>query len=51
MLTGKQFLPHLISGPFHYGLVVVFTAAAVMMVIGAAASWFNPGRTVEDSDD
>ena len=29
-LTGKQFFPHLISGPFHQGLVVVFLAAAVM---------------------
>jgi MFS family permease len=51
VLTGKQFFPQLISGPFHNGLVVVFTAAAVMMVIGAAASWVNPGRTVDDSDD
>ena len=49
MLTGKQFFPQLISGPFHNGLVVVFTAAAVMMAIGAAASWVNPGRTVDDS--
>jgi len=23
----------------------------VMMVIGAAVSWVNPGRTVDDSDD
>jgi hypothetical protein len=51
MLTGKEFFPHLISGPFHSGLVVVFSAAAVMMVIGAAASWVNPGRTVEDRAD
>jgi MFS family permease len=28
------FFPQLISGPFHNGLDVVFTAAAVMMVIG-----------------
>ena len=27
-LTGKEFFPHLISQPFHHGLVVVFTAAA-----------------------
>src|ERR1700732_4254047 len=51
VLTGKQFFPQLISGPFTTGLVVVFTAATVMMVIGAAASWVNPGRTVDDSDD
>jgi MFS family permease len=51
VLTGRQFFPQLISGPFHNGLVVVFTTAAVMMVIGAAVSWVNPGRTVDDSDD
>jgi MFS family permease len=51
VLTGKQFFPQLISAPFHNGLVVVFTAAAVMMVIGAAASWVNPGRSVDEGDD
>ncbi len=44
LLTGKTFFPHLITEPFHSGLVVVFTAAAVMMVIGLIASLFNPGR-------
>ena len=44
VLTGKTFFPHLITEPFHSGLVVVFMAAAVMMVIGALASLFNPGR-------
>jgi MFS family permease len=44
VLTGKEFFPDLISGPFHTGLVVVFIAAAVMMALGAAASWVNPGR-------
>jgi MFS family permease len=44
VLTGKTFFPHLITEPFHTGLVVVFVAAAVMMVIGALASMFNPGR-------
>ena len=42
-LTGTQFFPHLISGPFHDGLVVVFVAATVMMLIAAAAS-FLTGR-------
>jgi hypothetical protein len=37
-VTGKEFFPHLISGPFHDGLVVVFVAAAVMMVVAAIAS-------------
>ena len=44
VITGKTFFPELITGPFHAGLVVVFGAAAVMMVIGAIASMFNPGR-------
>jgi MFS family permease len=44
VLTGQTFFPHLITEPFHSGLVVVFTAAAVMMLIGAVASIFNPGR-------
>ena len=48
VLTGKEFFPELISGPFHTGLVVVFIAAAVMMALGAAASWVNPGRYVDD---
>jgi MFS family permease len=48
VLTGRHFFPDLISGPFHSGLVVVFTAAAVMMAIGAAASWVNPGRSADD---
>ncbi|QIS24295.1 MFS transporter [Nocardia terpenica] len=44
VLTGQQFFPHLISGPFHSGLVVVFLAAAVMMAIGAVSSWFAGGK-------
>jgi MFS family permease len=44
VLTGQAFFPHLITEPFHSGLVVVFIAAAAMMVIGAVASLFNPGR-------
>jgi len=38
VLTGKQFFPHLISGPFHHGLVIVFTAAIGMSVLGALVS-------------
>jgi MFS family permease len=44
VLTGKTFFPDLITEPFHAGLVVVFGAAALLMVIGAIASMFNPGR-------
>jgi MFS family permease len=48
VLTGQSFFPHLITQPFHTGLVVVFGAAAVMMLIGAVASLFNPGRYADD---
>ncbi|WP_137145935.1 MFS transporter [Mycolicibacterium sp. CR10] len=48
VLTGQTFFPHLIIEPFHSGLVVVFVAAAVMMLIGLVASLFNPGRYGED---
>jgi MFS family permease len=49
VLTGKSFFPDLISGPFHAGLVVVFVAAAIMMLTGALASLANPGRYADDA--
>jgi len=52
VLTGKAFFPHLMSGPFHHGLVVVFTAAATMSLIGAVASWVAGNeRVVEPEAD
>ena len=50
VLTGKTFFPHLIIEPFHAGLVVVFIAAAAMMVIGMIASLFNAGRYGDEPD-
>ncbi len=47
-LTGKEFFPQLISGPFHHGLVVVFGAAALMSLIGAIASFRRGGKYVHD---
>ncbi|MGH3671536.1 MAG: MFS transporter, partial [Pseudonocardiaceae bacterium] len=38
VLTGTRFFPQLISAPFHHGLVIVFTAAAIMATIAALAS-------------
>ena len=43
-LTGGEFFPRLVSGPFHHGLVVVFTAAAVMALVAAVASASRGGR-------
>jgi MFS family permease len=44
-LTGRQFFPHLISVPFHDGLVIVFWLAIAMAVIGAVASLLTPKAT------
>jgi hypothetical protein len=49
-LTGTTFFPQLISGPLHAGLVLVFVTGAVMMLIGAVASWFAGGRFVAGED-
>ena len=38
VLTGRHFFPTMISGPFHHGLVIVFTAAACMSLVGALVS-------------
>jgi MFS family permease len=37
-LTGRQFFPNLIAGPFHDGLTVVFLLAILMGLVAAAAS-------------
>jgi MFS family permease len=46
-LTGRQFFPTLISGPFHHGLMIVFTAAALMALAGAIVSWTR-GKKQDD---
>jgi MFS family permease len=43
-LTGRQFFPHLISGPFHQGLVVVFALATALAGLAALASLLRGGR-------
>ncbi|MEN3361371.1 MAG: hypothetical protein V7637_5353 [Mycobacteriales bacterium] len=43
-LTGREFFPHLISGPFHHGLLVVFTVATALSVLAAVASLLRGGR-------
>jgi MFS family permease len=50
VLTGQTFFPHLIIEPFHAGLVVVFVAAAAMMVVGMVASLFNAGRYADEEN-
>ncbi|HEX4432876.1 MAG TPA: MFS transporter [Frankiaceae bacterium] len=50
-LTGRTFFPHLISQPFHNGLVVVFAVAAALALIGAVASLLRGGRYVHEPID
>jgi MFS family permease len=50
VLTGREFFPHLIEAPFHHGLVIVFTAAAIMSVTGALVSLLR-GKQFIYSDD
>ncbi len=44
VLTGREFFPGLISGPFHQGLTVVFAMAAGLAAIAAVASLLRGGR-------
>src|SRR5579859_5186965 len=43
-VTGRQFFPHLITGPFHDGLGVAFAFAIAASVIAAAASLLTGRR-------
>ena len=47
LLTGKTFFPQLIAQPFHHGLVIVFSMAIAVLVLGAAASLLRGGRYVD----
>jgi MFS family permease len=38
VITGNRFFPNLISGPFHHGLIIVFSAAIAMSLGGALIS-------------
>ncbi len=44
VLTGKEFFPQLISGPFHHGLVIVFTMAMTVLIIAALLALRHGGR-------
>jgi EmrB/QacA subfamily drug resistance transporter len=44
VLTGPTFFSQLIAGPFHHGLVIVFSFALIICLLAAAASWLRGGR-------
>ncbi len=46
VLTGRQFFPQLISGPFHHGLSVVLVVATALSVLAALASLLRGGRYI-----
>ena len=45
----RSFFPHLISGPFHTGLVIVFATGAVLGVVSALASLLRGSTTERNS--
>jgi MFS family permease len=49
-LVSKTYFPSLISDAFHHGLIIVFTAAIVMSLIGAFASLLRGGRYIHDEN-
>ena len=49
-LTGKEFFPHLISQPFHDGLVVVFIGAALMSLVAAVASALGGEQYIHEEE-
>jgi len=46
-ITGREFFPDLISGPFRHGLVVVFLVAAGLAGLAALASLLRGGRYID----
>jgi MFS family permease len=47
-LTGESFFPSLISGPFHSGLIVVFSVSAALSVLAGLASLLRGPRKTAD---
>jgi hypothetical protein len=50
-LTSRTFLPGLLAGPFHSGLVVVFVLAAVLAAVGAVVSLLRGGIYIHDESE
>src|SRR5437016_5364109 len=50
-ITGKTFFPQLISDPFMHGLRIVFSAAVVMSLVAAAASWLRGQKYVHAEEE
>jgi MFS family permease len=48
-LTGESFFPSLLSGPFHDGLIVVFSVSAALSVLAGLASLLRGKRAPQPS--
>src|SRR5215469_12285647 len=51
LLTSKEYFPHLVFGPFHHGLVIVFGVAIAMSLIAAVISLLRGGQFYYDSPE
>jgi MFS family permease len=49
-LTGRTFFPSLLSGPFHSGLIVVFSVSAALSVLAGLASLLRGKRAPQPKD-
>ncbi len=50
-ITGKTFFPSLISGPFHHGLIVAFSASAALCALAGLASLWAGDDKHEPADE
>jgi MFS family permease len=50
-LTGREFFPHLISEPFHNGLIVVFSMAIVMSLVAGWACLIRGRSNTRKAED
>ncbi|MFC0038801.1 MFS transporter [Actinomadura rayongensis] len=50
-LTGHTYFPHLISDPFHHGLVIVFGLAIGITLLAGVASVLRGGRYVHEEKE
>ena len=51
VLTGRQFFPELISGPFHQGLVIALSVSAALAALAGVASLLRGGRYIHQDAD
>jgi hypothetical protein len=49
-LTGKEFFPALMSGPFKHGLTLAFSVSALLYALAGLASWRGGMRKAADAE-